>query len=341
MYISISPQKLGDHYGSSAKDFISYLEKENSGKSLDQKTYFFNHQEHQITDKEVVKKIDANTAKLGKKIPKYYSVTLNPSQRELRHIKENPEKLKLLTRKIMEDYARCFNREIDGRPVSVSDIIYFAKIEHTRFYSEKDLQVRENMPYLKRIAKLKHDLVKIQKGELQESMSKANALIRKEINNAPHKLNGSLIDVGVQKPGPQSHIHIIVSRKDATNRYSLSPGSKYKNSTTMLNGKKVHRGFNRDLFYKKAELQFDKLFAYNRNYVESYTARKTLQKNPATYYRHMMGLPLTERKLAFKLMQQAGLIPKVANISPAQANRLLKIFKRAADLAIKSSSIQY
>ena len=341
MYISISPQKLGDNYGASAKDFINYLEKENLGKSPDQKTYFFNHHNNRISEDDVVKGIDTNTAKLGKKTPKYYSITLNPSQRELNHIKENPKKLELLTQKVMEDYARCFNREIEGRPVSVSDIIYFAKIERSRFYSEKDLHVRENMPYIKRIAKLKHDLVKIQKGELQESISHVNSLIRKEIKKAPHKLNGVLIDVGIQKQGPQSHIHIIVSRKDVSNRYSLSPGSKYKNSTTMLNGKKVLRGFDRDRFYKKAELQYDKLFAYNRNYVESYSARKTLQKNPAKYYRHMMSLPLTERRLAFKLMQQAGLIPKVANINPVQANRLLKIFKRAADLAIKSSSIQY
>ena len=341
MYISISPQKLGDNYGSSAKDFITYLEKENLGKSLDQKIYFFNHDDNKITEKEVVKRIDANTAKLGKKTPKYYSITLNPSQRELKHIQENPEKLELLTKKIMENYARCFNREIEARPVSVSDIIYFAKIEHNRFYSEKDLQVRENMPYLKRIAQLKHDLVKIQNGELKQSVSQISKLIRQEIINAPHKLNGDLIDVGMQKQGPQSHIHVIVSRKDASNRYSLSPGSKYKNSTTMLNGKKVLRGFDRDLFYKKAELQFDRTFSYDRNYVESYAARKTLQKNPTNYYRHMMSLPLTERKLAFKLMQEAGLIPKAANISPLQANRVLKIFKRAAELAIKSSSIQY
>ncbi|MDG1821034.1 MAG: pantoate--beta-alanine ligase, partial [Methylophilaceae bacterium] len=40
------------------------------------------------------------------------------------------EDLKKYTRAIMNDYATSFNREINGKPITVDDIKYFAKIEH-------------------------------------------------------------------------------------------------------------------------------------------------------------------------------------------------------------------
>lgn len=41
MYITITPQKLGDNYAKSAADFVSYLEKENEGKPIDEIEHFF------------------------------------------------------------------------------------------------------------------------------------------------------------------------------------------------------------------------------------------------------------------------------------------------------------
>ena len=93
----------------------------------------------------------------------------------------------------------------------------------------------------------------------------------------------------MQKDGNQSHIHIIVSRKDASNSVSLSPGSKYKASEVVMHGKQVKRGFDRDAFFAKAEKTFDKTFGYQRNYAESYQSKKDFVKNPKHYFSALWG----------------------------------------------------
>ncbi|MDX1471752.1 MAG: DUF5712 family protein, partial [Flavobacteriaceae bacterium] len=131
MYITISPQKLGEQYSKSVSDFVDYLEKENTDRLPEQSELFFNQSGDHFSRKEVIKDIDNNTAKLKTTEPRYYSLTINPSQRELQHIANDTEKLKAYTRELMKDYAASFNREINGRPIQVSDIKYYGKIEYT------------------------------------------------------------------------------------------------------------------------------------------------------------------------------------------------------------------
>ena len=89
MYITITPQKLGSHYLQSAGDFVDYLEKENQGKTQDDMEAFFDPYDDKISAEEVKTSIDENTAKLKKKEPKFYSITINPSARELAHIADS------------------------------------------------------------------------------------------------------------------------------------------------------------------------------------------------------------------------------------------------------------
>ena len=95
-------------------------------------------------DEEVVKEIDGNTAKLEKHEPRFYSITVSPSKYELRKLQNSSEDLKRYTRELMKDYVASFNREIKGRPVSIEDIKYYAKIEHQRTFKGTDFQVKEN-----------------------------------------------------------------------------------------------------------------------------------------------------------------------------------------------------
>ena len=83
MYISISPQKQGGNYPKSSGGFVAYLEKENEEGINMQKEFFFNQNQEHITPEQVVQAIDQNTAKLKAKEPKFYSITISPSQREL------------------------------------------------------------------------------------------------------------------------------------------------------------------------------------------------------------------------------------------------------------------
>jgi hypothetical protein len=94
MYITITPQKLGDNYSQSSSDFVSYLEKENEGKSVDELEHFFNQYSEEISSSEVIKEIDSNTSKLKKTEPKFYSITVNPSQHELKRLQNHSEELK-------------------------------------------------------------------------------------------------------------------------------------------------------------------------------------------------------------------------------------------------------
>ena len=341
MYITISPQKLGGAFSQSAGDFVGYLEKENQGKSSLEKEYFFNQLEDKIRPNQVIKEIDGNTAKLKLKEPKYYSITINPSQYELKHIHNNPEKLRAFVRDAMKEYAGSFNREINGRPINVNDIKYFAKIEHERSYKSNDVAIRENKPYSNQIAHLRNELRKVERGEIAGNTRQIENDIRKLIRDAPYKIRGQVVESGMKKEGLQSHIHIIVSRKDATNTYSLSPGSKYKSSEVEMHGKIVRRGFERDRFFQNSEKAFDRMFKYNRNYVESYSARKMLSKDPKQYILTLRNLGINEKKIAFNIIRQTGLQLPVLHLPQNNVGFAYKQLKKILEAGIKASSIGY
>lgn len=62
------------------------------------------------------------------------------------------------------------------------------------------------------------------------------------------------------------HCHLIVSRKDQTNKKKLSPLTNHKNTKKGT----VTGGFDRVNLFQQAEQRFDKLFGYNRQLSESF-----------------------------------------------------------------------
>ena len=343
MYITISPQKSQGSYSKSVSDYVNYLEKENENLPESEGEFFFTQSEDQVPWERVVKSIDANTARLSAREPRFYAITISPSPSELKALQNPSEDLKAYTRSLIHQYAACFNREIHGRSVSASDILYFAKIEHKRYYKGTDREVRQNRPISAQIFELKVKIRNLQK-DVSPSESQISQL-EKEIQNleaqAPARLGGQRIQAGMEKPGPQTHIHIIVSRKDATNRVSLSPGSKYKASEVVLRGKVVKRGFDRDRFFSAAETVFDRQFGHTRNYMERYSSRKLLHRHPDQFFKALMGLPSSEKALALKALAKAGVrLPMVPTSAPALAIKALKRMRRSASKAISSASIQ-
>jgi len=340
MYITITAQKLSGAFNQSVADFVDYLEKENKEKTEDLQEHFFNQYGDHIEPQQVISEIDNNTKKLKKVEPKFYSITVNPSSYELKRLQNNSEDLKKYTRALMQDYVKSFNREINNKPITIDAIKYFAKIEHTRTFNGTDKQVIENQPFATKILKLKNEIRKINSAEQTGNMKQLENQIKKLELDAPHKQDGKRIVQGMQKQGSQSHIHIIVSRKDNSNSYSLSPGSKYKASEVILNGKKVKRGFDRDGFFDKAEQTFDKTFGYKRNYVETYKARKAFIKNPKIYFASLLELPTNQKAVAFKLLGKAGVpIVSIPTSKVQLALKVLKKLKQTTEIAIQSSSI--
>ena len=318
MHVLITPQNTD--ISQSVNSFAEYLEKENDGKKLADREAFFSHDRDQVSRFEVIDRIDRNKAKLKKKEPKFYSITLNPSVKELNLANATSADLKDYTRQTMEAYVKSFNREINGRPLDVNDLIYYGKIEHTRKYTHKDKQVLENRPYTQEINRLK---------KLEPSKENLKSIDRLTLQT-PHKIDGKPIVEGMLKPGDQRHIHIIVSRKDASNTFSLSPGSKYKSSTTDLNGKEVKRGFNRDQFIENAEKVFDKKFNIDRNYILSYRGKRDYKYDYKRFINRLTGLPTSQRQAANKILKLRGNPLNTIPLTPAQAAH------KAVDIVLKS-----
>jgi len=356
MYVTISAQKLEGSYPQSVSGYVAYLEKENEGVSKEEMEHFFNQYGEAINREEVIKEIDSNTAKLKKTEPKFYSITINPSHRELRAINNSVTDLKRYTKAVMEAYVTSFNREINGRKVTIADIKYYAKLEHKRYFKGSDTEIIENQKYASEILKLKQELRKFPMG-IQSAQKGTQQTTKKDVltkqgelhkrieqleREAPHQLYGKRIVQGMEKPGNQSHIHIIVSRKDASNSVSLSPGSTYKASKVTINGKEVKRGFDRNQFYKDAEKVFDRMFVYNRNYVESYKARKLLKHKPTKFFLKVLQLPSNEKALALKLLKEQQVPVTTIPTNKVQlAIKALKQIKKGIDVGIRSSSIGY
>lgn len=341
MYITITPQKIGkgfETYNSSVQDYVAYLEKENQEREPETQEHFFDQKEDIVSPESVISEIDGNTAKLKKREPKFYSIVVSPSQRELKHLGNDPEALRRYTREIMKDYAASFYRD---REVTVDDIKYYAKIEHDRTFRGFEKKVLENAPYRKQIAKLRNDLAKTERGEFQGNPQTIQKEIDRLHSEAPHKINGQLVVEGMKKEGVQSHIHIIVSRKDVTNTYSLSPGAKFKASETILHGKKVKQGFHRDQFYQSAEKTFDRLFTYDRNYMEKYNTKKLYRQDPKKCMALLLGLPNNEKQLALQLLRKGGVsIPNIPTNKVQLAYKALMKLKQGVEQAVKSGAIE-
>ncbi|MEN0094078.1 MAG: DUF5712 family protein [Pedobacter sp.] len=144
MYINVTDKREADNKGSCAA-LVNYLEKENRVCLKDSPEMWFNGSGRTFEPFEVRRSIDGNVAKLGREDSKFYLVNVSPSQKELRHMEEKfgkdsmSEALKNYAAKVMDEYARNFRRPgIE----SGDDLLWFAKIEHNRYYGHADKEVK-------------------------------------------------------------------------------------------------------------------------------------------------------------------------------------------------------
>ncbi len=75
------------------------------------------------------------------------------------------------------------------------------------------------------------------------------------------------------KNGLNMHCHLIVSRKDQTNKKKLSPLTNHKNTKNGV----IKGGFDRINLFQQAEQGFDKLFGYDRQQSESFDYHNTMK----------------------------------------------------------------
>lgn len=132
MYIKIQTSPLSSGNTGSCKSLVQYLEKENEQKLYD-KEFFFSQSKECVLSHEVIQQIDSNKQGLRKDEAKFYSIVIAPSEKELEHIGNSQEALKIYTRLVMEAYAENFNKGLKGE-----NLLWFAKIEHERAYKGLD-----------------------------------------------------------------------------------------------------------------------------------------------------------------------------------------------------------
>lgn len=183
----------------------SYLEHENLGRLKEGQApeLFFNQEKDYIRLAEVIYRLDHNKAQLGKADAKFYSITVSPSEKELRHLgetkAEQSQALKEYIRQaLMPAYAANFNKGLGA-----ADILYYAKVHHERN----------------------------------------------------------------QETGKEDmHAHVIVSRKDMSNKIKLSPATNHRGTQKGA----VKGGFDREAFVHTCEQAFDQQTGYKREQQESF-----------------------------------------------------------------------
>ena len=91
------------------------------------------------------------------------------------------------------------------------------------------------------------------------------------------------------------HCHLIVSRKDQSNKKKLSPLTNHKNTKKGT----VTGGFDRMNLFQQAEQGFDKLFGYNRQLSESFEYANTMKNGSMDDKLKMQKQELKEPKQYF------------------------------------------
>ncbi|MBR8840735.1 MAG: hypothetical protein DSM106950_43900 [Stigonema ocellatum SAG 48.90 = DSM 106950] len=198
------------------------MEKEQAG-------LWFNQNREQLAGHEVVAEIDPNKRNLGREDAKYYQVILAPSQAELAHISSDSQKLQAFTRAAMEEYAQNFGKGIESK-----DLVWFAKIEHSRSFDHTDRAV--------------------QLGEQQKGVTKTGD------QTHIHVIVSRTENLRAYAEGKKNGLH------ERKNPYHLSPLTNHKATTRGV----VLGGFGRNSFSQRAEQTFDQAFTYERSLTESF-----------------------------------------------------------------------
>ncbi len=88
------------------------------------------------------------------------------------------------------------------------------------------------------------------------------------------------------------HCHLIVSRKDQSNKKKLSPLTNHKNTTKGT----VKGGFDRKNLFRLLEQGFDRLFSYNRPLTESFEYYNTMKNGSISDQLNMQERQITDER---------------------------------------------
>lgn len=265
MPISKPHSTLGAKNTGSCIDLAMYLEKENKEldklinrtKTVDEnrnienrKQFFFSHSKINISTNEVISSIDNNIKKLGKKDVKYFAPTISFSQQELNHIIKS-----IVGDKEVKDVWELNQSEYQRFNLMIQNYIRLIMNNYAKNFNRqnKGLKTGEDLVYF---AKIEH--FRKFKG------------FDEEVKRGSYK-------VGNLKPGFNTHAHIIVGRKDKTQKLKLTPITKERSTTRKIGGNTYHVGFDRMKWINMNEASFDIHFEYKRTELEKFNNQYILK----------------------------------------------------------------
>ena len=91
------------------------------------------------------------------------------------------------------------------------------------------------------------------------------------------------------------HCHLIVSRKDQSNKVKISPLTNHRNTKKGV----ITGGFDRTTLFENVEKGFDKLFGYNRQLSETFEYCNTMKNGTVTDKLRMQEQELKEPEISF------------------------------------------
>lgn len=138
-HINITTSSTGSNAGSCGQ-LVEYLEKENNLKAEHKAELWFNQGRDDLRPYEVRQDIDANTGKLKQHEAKFYLVNISPSQKELAHLGNDPQRIKEYARGVMAEYAANFQKGLGP-----ADVKWYGKVEYNRGYKWTDDEVRQGL----------------------------------------------------------------------------------------------------------------------------------------------------------------------------------------------------
>lgn len=241
--IQTSSKSNGNRGSSNA--LASYLEKEeidrenkafDNGELPEARSGFFTHNEDRLLKSEVISAIDSNKKGLGKSDSKFFMISFSPSEREQKHLLEQ------ITEREIKSLDELSRKELATYENSLKEYTRNSMNEYANNFKRNELRSGDQLLYA---GKIHH---------------------KRNYKGTDDKVKNGSAKSGQEKPGLQSHIHVIVSRKDRDMKMKLSPlaNERGKNNNSKLNGKRVQRGFDRNLYRVKNEKLFDKKYNYNR-----------------------------------------------------------------------------
>ena len=136
------------------------------------------------------------------------------------------------------------------------------------------------------------------------------------------------------------HYHLVVSRKDQTNKKKLSPLTNHKNSKIGI----IKGGFDRANLFQQAEQGFDKLFGYDRQQTESFDYQNVMKNCSISEQLNLQKQDIQSDERKIEVDQNSNIENKKQVIKLSIKNaikhpiRLSLLFRREQAFSITSKS---